>query len=43
MPDHISARVKDVPSIMKGLPDTIGILQQADYDPVMAAAPTALH
>lgn len=41
MPDHISARAKDLPSLIKGLLDTNGILQQAGYDPVLAAATIA--
>jgi Fic family protein len=41
MPDHISARAKDLPSLMKGVLDTNGILQQAGYDPVLAAATIA--
>ncbi len=41
MPDHISARAKDLPSLIKGLLDTNGILQQGGYDPVLAAATIA--
>ncbi|WP_338360098.1 Fic family protein [Yeosuana marina] len=41
MPDHISARAKDLPSLMHGLLETNAILQAAGYDPVLAAATIA--
>ncbi|MGS2737685.1 Fic family protein [Sinomicrobium sp. M5D2P17] len=41
MPDHISARVKDLPSLMQGLLETNSVLQQARYDPVLAATTIA--
>ncbi|MCX2682171.1 Fic family protein [Galbibacter sp. EGI 63066] len=41
MPDHISARAKDLPSLMQGLLKTNARLQQALYDPVLAAATIA--
>jgi len=41
MPDHISARAKDLHSLMNGVIDTNILLQQSDYDPVLAAASIA--
>jgi len=41
MPDHISAKAKDLPSLMQGLLKTNSILQQAGYDPVLAATTIA--
>lgn len=41
LPDHISAKVKDLPSLMKGLLDTNIVLQKSEYDPVLAAATIA--
>lgn len=41
LPDHISAKVKDLPSLMKGLLDTNNILQKSRYDPVLTAATIA--
>lgn len=37
MPDHISARAKDLPQLMQGLLDTSTLLQESDFDPVLAA------
>ncbi len=41
MPDHISARAKDLPSLMNGVIDTNNILLQSEYAPVLAAAAIA--
>lgn len=41
LPDHISAKSKDLPSLMKGLLDTNKRLQESGYDPVLAAATIA--
>src|SRR5690606_12393895 len=41
LPDHISAKSKDLPSLMKGLLDTNKLLQESVYDPVLAAATIA--
>jgi len=41
LPDHISARYKDLPSLMKGLLNTNNLLQKSTYDPVLAAATIA--
>lgn len=41
MPDHISAKAKDLPSLMQGLLDTNSLLQQARFDPVLTAATIA--
>jgi Fic family protein len=41
LPDHISAKTEDLPSLMKGLLDTNKILQESGYDPVLAAATIA--
>lgn len=38
VPDHISARSADVPLLMGGLIDTAGLLGEASFDPVIAAA-----
>lgn len=41
IPDHISAKAKDLPSLMKGLMETNNSLQKANYDPVLTAATVA--
>lgn len=41
LPDHISAKAKDLSSLMKGLLDTNNTLQESGYDPVLAAATIA--
>lgn len=41
LPDHISAKSKDLPSLMKGLLDTNKLLQESGYDPVLVAATIA--
>ena len=41
IPDHISAKSKDLPSLMKGLLDTNKLLQDSGYDPILAAATIA--
>jgi len=41
LPDHISAKIKDLPSLMKGLLDTNNLLQKSGYDPVLAATTVA--
>ncbi len=41
MPDHIPARAKDLHSLMTGVIDTNILLQQSEYDPVLAAASIA--
>ncbi len=41
LPDHISAKSKDLPSLMKGLLDTNRLVQESGYDPVLAAATIA--
>ncbi|SDF17647.1 Fic/DOC family protein [Pricia antarctica] len=41
MPDHISARAKDLQSLMNGVINTNMLLQKSDYDPVLAAASIA--
>ena len=41
LPDHISAKSKDLPSLMKGLLDTNNLLQESGYDPVLVAATIA--
>jgi len=38
VPDHISARPKDVPQLISGLINTNKSLVDSDYDPVLAAA-----
>lgn len=37
LPDHISAKAKDLPSLMKGLLDTNNLLQKSDCDPIIVA------
>lgn len=41
MPDHISAKAKDLHSLMNGVIDTNNLLQNSAYDPVLAAASIA--
>ena len=41
IPDHISAKAADLPSLMKGLIETNNLLQESNYDPVLAAATIA--
>lgn len=41
IPDHISAKVKDLPSLLNGLIETANRLQKSDYDAVLAAATIA--
>ena len=41
LPDHISAKAKDLPSLLKGLFETNNLLQESGYDPVLAAATIA--
>lgn len=41
MPDHISAKAKDLTSLMQGLIDTNNKFQNSNYDPVLAAASIA--
>lgn len=41
LPTHISAKAKDLPSLMTGLLDTNTILQKSRYDPVLTAATIA--
>lgn len=41
MPDHISARAEDLPSLLEALFKTNGILQNSGYNPVLAAATIA--
>ncbi len=41
IPDHISAKSKDLPDLMKGLFETNEILQKSEYNPVLTAATTA--
>jgi len=43
MPDHISARAKDLPSLMNGLMQTNSVLQNSTYNPVLAAAAIAFR
>ncbi|MBI2968301.1 MAG: Fic family protein [Bacteroidetes bacterium] len=38
IPDHISAKAKDLPSLMNGLIETDKLFQEANYDPVLVAA-----
>lgn len=38
IPDHISAKAKDLPSLMKGLIETNQLLRKSAMDPVLAAA-----
>ena len=41
IPDHISAKSKDLPSLMKGLLNTNKLLQESKYNPVLSAATIA--
>lgn len=41
IPDHISAKAEDLPSLMDGLLNTNNLLQDSDYDPVLTAATIA--
>jgi len=41
IPDHISAKAKDLNSLMNGLLDTNNLLQNSNYDPVLTAATIA--
>ncbi len=41
LPDHISAKSKDLAPLMKGLLDTNKLLQESKYDPVLAATTVA--
>lgn len=41
LPDHISAKFKDLPSLMKGLLETNKRLQESNYDPVLVATTVA--
>lgn len=41
LPDHISAKYEDLPSLMKGLLETNQLLQESKYDPVLVAATIA--
>ncbi len=41
MPDHISARAKDLKSLITGIIDTNTLLQHSEYDPVLAATSIA--
>ena len=41
IPDHISAKAEDLNSLMTGLLNTNNLLQDSDYDPVLAAATIA--
>lgn len=41
LPDHISAKSKDLPSLMKGLLDSNNLLLESGYDPVLLAATIA--
>jgi len=41
LPDHISAKAADLNSLMKGLLNTNNLLQDSDYDAVLAAATIA--
>lgn len=41
IPDHISARARDLPLLMQGLMDTEALLRNSDYDPVLAATTIA--
>lgn len=38
IPDHISAKAKDLPSLLNGLTQTNKLLQNSDLDPVLTAA-----
>lgn len=41
IPDHISAKAKDLPSLIKGLMETNNLLQKTKYDPILIAATIA--
>ena len=41
LPDHISAKAIDLPSLMKGLLNTNNLLQKSGYDPVLTATTIA--
>ena len=41
IPDHISAKVEDLSSLMNGLLNTNSLLQDSSYDPVLAATTIA--
>jgi len=41
LPDHIAAKSKNLPSLMKGLLDTNNLLQESGYDPILAATTIA--
>jgi hypothetical protein len=41
IPDHISAKANDLPSLLRGLFDTNHILRDSEYDPVLTAATIA--
>jgi Fic family protein len=41
IPDHISAKAGDLPSLLEGLLETNSLLQNSSYDPVLAAASIA--
>jgi fido (protein-threonine AMPylation protein) len=41
IPDHISAKFEDLPSLMNGVIDTSELLQHSDYDPILTAATIA--
>lgn len=41
LPEHISARAKDLPSLLEGLLETNTLLHQAGYNPVLAATTIA--
>ncbi len=41
IPDHISAKVEDLSSLMNGLLNTNNLLQDSNYDPVLTAATIA--
>ncbi len=41
IPDHISAKAKDLKSLMNGLLNTNNLLQDSDYNPVLLAATIA--
>lgn len=41
IPDHISSKAKDLPLLMKGLIETNNLLQETNYDPVLAATTIA--
>lgn len=41
IPEHISARAKDLPELMRGLVETEALLRDSEYDPILAAATIA--